>query len=215
MDGDPVVLSFHDVCVRQSDVHLLTGPFWLNDTLISFCFEYFRNVQFSEKERKIQRICFVTPDVVQLAKFYETDSLKPIVEPLKWPEHELILFPVNDHSSSSSAGGTHWSLLVYKKSSDSFEHYDSSVGLANYKVAVQIARLVHPIFCWQKKKTKVTNVGCPQQRNGYDCGVFLVYFAESVAQNFIQNRNSSPVSNDISCYREKIRQLVYDLKEQT
>lgn len=37
--ADDVVLSFNDSLVRQSDVKLLDGPYWLNDILIGFCFE--------------------------------------------------------------------------------------------------------------------------------------------------------------------------------
>ena len=36
---DPVVLSFHDSCLRQSDMNLLSGTHWLNDKLIGFAFE--------------------------------------------------------------------------------------------------------------------------------------------------------------------------------
>lgn len=217
MDGDPVELSFHDVCLRESDVQVLRGPFWLNDTLISFCFEYFRQIQFADSEIS-KKISFVTPDIVQLAKFYDTDDLSPIVEALKWQDKELILFPVNDNSSSTEAGGSHWSLLVYRKMTDTFEHFDSSSGSANYKVAVQVARVVHPIFNQQnKKKTKVTNINCPQQQNGYDCGVFLIVFSECVAQNFINGRNSTPTfhhirQGDVAKYRQNLVEIIKSLK---
>lgn len=217
MDGDPLILSFHNVCLRESDVSLLGGPFWLNDTLISFCFEYFRHVQFANNDNGRPKISFVTPDIVQLAKFYDTEALAPVVEALNWPDHELILFPVNDNSSSTEAGGTHWSLLVYRKMTDLFEHYDSSSGSPNYKVSVQVARVVHPIFSRQKKKTKIININSPQQKNGYDCGVYLIFFAECVARNFVSGRNSAPTfnhttQNDFATYREKLKDLIESLK---
>ncbi len=34
------VLSYHDTCLKESDVALLKGPQWLNDKIISFYFEY-------------------------------------------------------------------------------------------------------------------------------------------------------------------------------
>lgn len=36
---DPVVLSFHDSSLRESDVSLLEGSNWLNDRIIGFYFE--------------------------------------------------------------------------------------------------------------------------------------------------------------------------------
>lgn len=40
MGDNPVVLNFHESLLRLSDVELLAGPCWLNDTVISFYFEY-------------------------------------------------------------------------------------------------------------------------------------------------------------------------------
>ncbi|PNI37527.1 SENP8 isoform 2, partial [Pan troglodytes] len=36
---DPVVLSYMDSLLRQSDVSLLDPPSWLNDHIIGFAFE--------------------------------------------------------------------------------------------------------------------------------------------------------------------------------
>ena len=36
---DPIVLSYHDSLLRQSDVALLEGSNWLNDRIIGFFFE--------------------------------------------------------------------------------------------------------------------------------------------------------------------------------
>jgi len=33
------VLSYHDTCLKESDVSLLEGPRWLNDKIIAFYFE--------------------------------------------------------------------------------------------------------------------------------------------------------------------------------
>ena len=38
-EKDPIVLSFQDSLLRQSDVELLDGNRWLNDKLIGFAFE--------------------------------------------------------------------------------------------------------------------------------------------------------------------------------
>ena len=39
--SDPVILSYHDSLLRQSDLSLIEKPNWLNDTIISFVFQYF------------------------------------------------------------------------------------------------------------------------------------------------------------------------------
>lgn len=37
--ADPIVLSYHDSLLKESDVSLLAGPRWLNDKIIGFYFE--------------------------------------------------------------------------------------------------------------------------------------------------------------------------------
>ena len=36
---DAIILSFNDSLIHKSDVDLLDGPYWINDTIIGFCFE--------------------------------------------------------------------------------------------------------------------------------------------------------------------------------
>ena len=42
--SDPVILSYHDSVLRQSDLVLLERPNWLNDNIIAFAFQYFQEV---------------------------------------------------------------------------------------------------------------------------------------------------------------------------
>ena len=44
MAADPVVLSYHDSILRQSDLVVLEPPNWLNDNMIAFAFQYFQEV---------------------------------------------------------------------------------------------------------------------------------------------------------------------------
>jgi len=108
---DKMLLSFHDVCLRESDQKLLHAPNWLNDNIISFCFEYFRQVQFKQHSSSV---VFVPPDMVQLIKLVGAEASRSIVEPLNFSNADLILMPINDNDSKTDAGGAHWSLLVYR-----------------------------------------------------------------------------------------------------
>jgi hypothetical protein len=38
--SDPVVVTYHDVTLHESDVGLLDGSNWLNDNIIAYYFEY-------------------------------------------------------------------------------------------------------------------------------------------------------------------------------
>ena len=64
MGSDPIVLSFYDSIIRQSDVDILEGPHWLTDTLIGFYFEYLSNVAYKDEAR----LLFIGPEVTQCLK---------------------------------------------------------------------------------------------------------------------------------------------------
>ena len=43
--SDPVILSYFDSLLRQSDIALLEKPNWLNDKIIGFAFQYYQEVK--------------------------------------------------------------------------------------------------------------------------------------------------------------------------
>ncbi|KRZ67809.1 Protein SHQ1 -like protein [Trichinella papuae] len=183
--ADPVVLTYYDVSLRQSDVELLKGRNWLNDQILSFCFEYFTQVVFPDFA---DSVAFIEPAVIHWVKLdSDTDSLHEV---LPWLKKSLLLIPVND-SDSAAGGGHHWSLLVYRKEQEKFEYYNSSLysnlvgvkGLAN-----KIFRLVH----YNEENipsAEVVEIPCAKQINYYDCGLYVIIFAEIVAQQFCSSSN--------------------------
>ncbi|TEA40625.1 hypothetical protein DBR06_SOUSAS24910023, partial [Sousa chinensis] len=61
----PVVFSYMDSLLWQTDVSLLDPPTWLSDHIIGFAFEYFANSQFHDSSDKV---CFISPEVNQFIK---------------------------------------------------------------------------------------------------------------------------------------------------
>jgi len=117
------------------------------------------------------------------------------------PETRLITIPVNDNPYADAvAGGSHWSLLVYRRPAshpasaagaagsvagavpDGFSHWDSaggSGGGGNTAVAERMAAALAPII--GAASPAVVSVPTPQQRNGSDCGVYAMWFAGATA----------------------------------
>lgn len=141
-----VVLSFHNILLHVSDVELLDGPHWLNDTVISFYFEYLEKVVFS----KTNNLLFVSPEVTQCVKMVKTEEIKTFLEPLGVIKKEIVLFALNDNDTPDIAGGSHWSLLVYSKPENCFFHLDSSSG-TNHNVAWDFASHLIPYLSAEGK----------------------------------------------------------------
>lgn len=95
---------------------------------------------------------------------------------LRLSHRELLLLPVNDSlalnfSTSAGPSGSHWSLLVFERASDTFYHLDSLPSQSNEpRARTLVAKL--------KRLLKVPNarfvsLAAPRQQNSYDCGMLL------------------------------------------
>ncbi|CAN9506574.1 unnamed protein product [Ophioblennius macclurei] len=174
---DPVVLSFQDSLLRRSDVSLLEGPCWLNDQVIGFAFEYFA----AERFRVLREaLIFISPEVTQFIKCALCpDELAVFLEPLDLASRRWVFLAVNDNSSQT-AGGTHWSLLLYHHASNRFAHYDSQNG-SNSLHARRIAAKLEP-FLGAGRKPPFVEEDCPPQQNSYDCGMYVICIAEALCE---------------------------------
>ncbi|XP_045775146.1 sentrin-specific protease 8, partial [Maniola jurtina] len=177
MAKSSVVLSFHEILLHQSDVALLSGPHWLNDTIISFYFEYLEKLIFCEAKE----LLFVSPEVTQCIKMVETNDIGIFLEPLQINTKKFVFFALNDNSSPDTAGGSHWSLLVFSRNENSFFHFDSSSG-SNHDVAWDFASHLM-LYLSKQGNINFVDKHCQQQSNGYDCGVHVICNTEKLAQH--------------------------------
>jgi sentrin-specific protease 8 len=171
---DNVVLSYNDSIIYESDLMLLNEKAWLNDRIIGFVYEYFERDLFKENKNLIG---FVNPSTVQFLKLCnDLDEARVcILEPLELNNKELLFFPLSDSNNRDTIGGCHWSLLVIDKKASQMLHYDSFNG-SNDNQAKYFFEKYKSYF--QIKELLFVNNN-PQQKNGYDCGVYV--FSNSLA----------------------------------
>lgn len=171
---EDVVLSFHNSLLRESDIHLLRGPYWLNDQLISFYLEYLEHVTYRDNTD----LLFVSPEVVQCIKLVSKQEMSIFLEPLQASTKSFIFLPFNDNDEDC-AGGCHWSLLVFSRIEQKFFHYDSFNGsnlMHCYKFVRDFAQAIDcPAFDVKSGK-------CLQQSNNYDCGIHVLCNVDAIAR---------------------------------
>lgn len=173
--ADEQILSYNDVVLRQSDLDILSGSYFLNDRIIEFYLSYLSSGYPS------QDILLVPPSIAfWITNCPNTESLKDFLEPLKLPDKKLVLFPVNDNDDVSLAeGGSHWSLLAYERNANVFVHHDSYGGI-NKRHALQLYKAVVG-FIDAAAHAKYMELGdSPQQINGYDCGLYVMVIAKVI-----------------------------------
>lgn len=176
--SDEVVLSYHESLLRRSDVAILTGPNWLNDQIISFYLEYLEHERFSAHK---DTILFVSPEVTQCLKMLPKNEMSIFLDPLGAVDKSFVFFPLNDHHHDS-AGGTHWSLVVYSRPQQKFFYIDSAKG-SNWSTSKRFAENVWEALGCDGDLITLDNVPCFQQENSYDCGIFVLFNVEKVAEH--------------------------------
>ena len=209
---DEVILSYHDSLIRTYDLELLKPPGWLNDTLIGFMFEYFERDQFSEYCGKV---AYVGPSVTQCLKCVSADEVGIFLDPLNLERCQYVFFAVNDNASCESTGGSHWSLILYDREIGEFRHYDSANG-SNEGAARRLCSQVSKSLGLDKN-VLFTNMMCPQQKNSYDCGVYVICFVEILSQiHMLQNSDTlidSVSAVSVAKKRTNIKDLIFSLAQ--
>ena len=192
-DNDKIVLSFYESLIRKSDIDILLSNNWLNDQIISFYFEYLeKNIYQHDKH-----ILFISPEVTQCIKIIGENEIKLFLEPLNAKSKLFIFFPLNDNTNDT-AGGTHWSLLIYSRPKNTFYYLDS---LMTINCSVDYNNFIKHIERDLEIGTpdiKVLN--CLQQVNGYDCGIHVLCAVDNIARH-IKNTG----------YVEGYEKLTYDI----
>lgn len=203
--GDDKILSYNDVVLRRSDLDILNGPDFLNDRVIEFYLSYL-----STLHTPPTTISLIPPCITfWISNCPDAESLKDFMKPLKLRDSELLIFPVNNNENVELAeGGSHWSLLVYYKEANSFFHHDSFMGVNRWN-AKQLFKAISP-FVSDDGDEAAAYRECsdtPQQKNGYDCGVYALAVAKVICQWF----SSEGMKNRDDLWFTGVKETVPDL----
>ncbi|KAG2424214.1 hypothetical protein HXX76_014745 [Chlamydomonas incerta] len=217
--GERKVLDFGDVLLREADVELLEGPHWLNDQIVSFYFEYMERevlpaaaaaaaaaaatAAATPAAAAACSVLLLPPATCFLLMHAGPDMAADILAPLKPCSRGLVLLPVNDNPDvDRAAGGSHWSLLVFHRPSNTLRHYDSSAGSGNTAAARRLAAAVGPALARPGAGGAAAGGGgapgfvgvedMPHQTNGYDCGVYVLAVARAAAEQWLTLQASAP-----------------------
>lgn len=177
-----IVLSYQDCLLRNSDVDLLKGQHWLNDVIIGFYLEYLDNhLNIPNKNE----ILYISPELTQLLKMTDPSQYDIFLEPIEAAIKKFIFFPLNNMNKKDVAGGSHWSLLVYSKPEETYFHFDSCQGTNGSIASIFTNNLMLYFHC--KNDKKFIEVDCPQQNNGYDCGLYVLCFTDVISRHALEN----------------------------
>ncbi|KAJ8915159.1 hypothetical protein NQ315_000411 [Exocentrus adspersus] len=212
MSNNLTVLSYNESLLRESDVELLRGPYWLNDTVISFYFEFLQTDLF----KAAPFLLFVSPEVTQCIKMCPQSECSIFLDPLvQTVRRDFIFFALNDNEMIDASGGSHWSLLVFSRPEKMMFHYDSSNG-CNDNQAVELSYKILRYLSLPQQGA-FQNLPCLQQSNGYDCGIHVLCNAEQLARyacRYARIRDCPKITyNEVAQKRLEILEIIEKLKK--
>jgi sentrin-specific protease 8 len=198
-DGDRVVLSRGDVCLRAADLALLEGARWLNDNVISFWFS-----TLTERSNGDSSVLLLDGAVAFFLANCEAEDAAVVTAPLQCASRALMLFAINDNPSVTSAnGGSHWTLLACRKSGASaatFTHYDSLPRSGNAPVAARVAKTLTSALGWPESCARVTAAPAPPQANGFDCALHVMLTASLNCELHSRDPGREPTREELAAY---------------
>ncbi|KAJ1273659.1 hypothetical protein BS78_05G001500 [Paspalum vaginatum] len=184
-EGEERVLSHGDVVLIRSDLAILRGPRFINDRIIAF---YLAHLSAGLRQGGDGDLLLLPPSIPYLlSNLPDPASVAAVAEPLRLASRRLVLLPVNDNPDASvPEGGSHWTLLVLDNAAaPRFVHHDSLPGAPNLPAAARLADALRPLLLpsdSRRRKVAVPLVEgpTPKQRNGYDCGVYVMAIARAI-----------------------------------
>ncbi|CAH0476251.1 unnamed protein product [Peronospora belbahrii] len=171
------VLNYCDVQLYESDVALFLHREWLNDNAMNFYLQYLTQTRASSD------ILLMDPAVVSclLHQCENKDEYEDLARGLNLMMRRVCIIPVTDNNTLDD-NSSHWSLLLY--CDGHFRHLDSNAG-HNQHAAQQVAKAFELLLQsigrhdGDGASDRVEEaIDVPQQQNGYDCGIYVLLFAD-------------------------------------
>ena len=183
--------------VRQDKLDRSSADFshgsWLQDESIDFV----QNHLTVEGAFLPQNVLIVEARTATLIGLGQAPAVKSTLAGLRVSDKDLVFCPVNNSSDGSADSGSHWSVIFGAKARSGWRcfHLDASKNSGNdAKATVLAARLFG-------RAARCENVPAAQQRNGHDCGVYMLLFEQVVLDAYLAHSNASRLCVDASWRR--------------
>lgn len=172
----------------------------VDDMIIHF---HFRYLEYKNPNLK-KIVLFVMPCTVQFIQTYPMEMVKESLYDMKLDQFKYVFYPMSDIDPNYGVA-THWSLLYLDRSGEvpKFFHFDS-MNQCNQHNAHQLARKICELY--QYKDISFECVKGVTQPNGYDCGVYVMAFAEQflLSNGDVKDACSKLTTRFITDYRAYI-----------
>lgn len=175
--------------MTQTDVTINTaikcdeilGEKWITDDTLQSYFDLLNNNLLKRTNALI-----LNPIISQAVKICE--DYDHFLDEVDIRSKTLLMIPVNNAENPNTEGGSHWSLLVYSRNTQSFYYFDSSNNM-NYEHADRIKNKLTKYLGpdRQNKDNSISLCDTPQQLNGRDCAIYSIFIIECIVDSILKD----------------------------
>ena len=179
--GSNTVVMIRGIEFTKEDIDSLEDRKYLTCTGISLGITHV--IDDAKDIIKENKILFIRPEIAQIFQHGDRESIKQHKEIHKTKEHDWIFYPVNNNKPGEVYGGTHWSLLIFSRRDHAFYHFDPLDGI-NEKHAKRMITNLMDEDSYDERGVNLPAFfegNCAQQRNGYDCGPYVIQYMRRAA----------------------------------
>ena len=177
--ANPLLFTYDDVSIYQGDLDTLKPGQWLNDQIISFSMARIEKTLHDSGTA----VRFLDASLVSCLRLQldddDEDDTKGFVEGIGLTTSSAVVVPLTNRTSMDTHS-THWSLLYIDLNDDLALHLDSHHNY-NHGAAEMATSDIYQLLK-RAEVPEVIDVKCPQQENGYDCGIFTILHAQCLAE---------------------------------
>ena len=149
----------------------------------------------------------------------DASELSVLLGPLDLASRDAIFLPINDSRDADAANsGSHWSLLVFERVSQSFTLLDSMPSRETLPIAsIAATRLAAMlgVSTGRMRAPRIAVPDVPRQTNSYDCGVFVISYTHDLAASLKASRNVASAVQGLATTQVQIKALRTELKVRT
>jgi len=191
-DSCTPLLDYDHIKITSNDLNCLNSGQYLNDTIINFYLKYLHKTLLDDDQRRSVYICdsffmeaIRTADPQRIARWeqrlniFEKDY---IIIPVEGDQHWilLVLCHPNNIVNNDNVAGNKSKILVMDSMGD-YARPEDLTALKEFVMNSGIGRNIIPSHYLDDFDKRLQCINCPvkEQRNDYDCGLFLMENAET------------------------------------
>ena len=207
------LISLNGTNLCKEDIESLNDGKYVTDQVIEFymqsCMQSYEG--HTEANKRRERIKIIGPAMTYLLQKEDSKSaIKQHKKELNLNNHEWVIYTINNNSDPEKGdGGTHWSLLIYRKKDNKYIYFDSvkEVNLKHAKELITNLAVDNESFGINGDLPTYKVAKCKQQNNSFDCGIYVMAYMSVIISNIIGGRE---IEDDrfIQFETEEMRELI-------